>query len=476
MFHITWKIFTYLLEFYVAGVVFVCLLCRMFLRSGTLLRSLANVSVHTCLRFQTAVISVSGACSESVKNLQHRDMFPAHEMVLNQMRHDVLLQDAYKHRVVDKTRPCKEILKGKQGILGQSGPAARQQLKELTQQELIDFVEQLAHMAMSQEKLDTNLMQIVEDECCFQAKNMDTVEMLLVADAFFMMRYSYLCSRYYSAMFREFEHRWMHMTIQKEDVVQLAVCIVTYRKFPLLLVRNIEQFVCSHMDKFSACELSIMCSAFFMTNTSLRSVELMDKLTDAVLSSIPSGELKAYQLGSILKALRHAHFAKISFWENLGNLLSSLPAFQNEFMLTDLSNVAFAYASLKISHSTLFAGLSSHAVKLIENQTAMRLKDVGRLVWSFALLQEPLDEVVQNHLLFILRRDVYLMEQFSEAFVESLLGLAMQKIYPVDLLQRLFSTKLLMQKHGMVDTMLSCTVLFSMFVFYFYCSVLPSAF
>ena len=417
----------------------------MFVRSGMLLRSRASPVLQTCLRLQTASTTVSEKlCDEPAKQLRS----PPHDIVLNQIRHDILFKDTYKHRITSSAKPRKEILKGILNILSQSDPPTRQQLKALPQQELINFIQEIARVAVAEEKLDTDLMQLVEDECCFRAKNMDSVQLLLVADAFFVMRYWYQTSCYYSAMFREFERRWMHMTIQKEDVVQLATCIVMCRRFPLLLVRKIEQFLCSNMDKFSASELSVICSAFFMSNTSFRNVELMDKLADAVLHSVPSGELKAYQLGNILKALRHAHFAKLSFCDSLGNLLSNSPALWAEFTLLDLANVAFAYASLRVSHPALFAGISSHAVKLIQNRASMRLKDIGRLVWSFALLREPLDNIVQNQLLFILRRDIDLMEEFSESFIEALLGLAMRKKYPVSLLQRLFLTKFLTQKHG----------------------------
>jgi len=427
------------------------LFCSMFLRSGMSVRLLPSHVLQTCLRLQANCITVAEKHhAESAKNLQSQGVFRSHGVVLNQIRRDVLLKDTYKHRVVDIEKPCKEVLKGIVSTSQQSDPPTKQQLRALTQQELIDLIVELAHVALSQEKVDADLVQLVEDECCFRAKNMDSAELLLVADAYLVMHYWHQSSRYYSAMFREFEHRWMHMTIQKEDVVQLATCIVTCRKFPLFLVRNIEQFLCSNMDKFSAGELSVICSAFFMTNTSFGNIELMDKLANAVLLSVPSGELKAYQLGSILKALRHAHFAKLSFCDRLGNLMSISPFLWREFMLIDLSNVAFAYASLRVSHPTLFARILSRAVNLIEKQAFMRLKDVGRVVWSFALLCEPLDEVVQNQLVFILRRDIHLMEQFSESFVEALLGLAMLKIYPVDLLQQLFSAKSVTQKHGMM--------------------------
>ena len=147
--------------------------------------------------------------TESVNNWQHKDVFPAHEVVMKRIRHDILLKDSYKHRVVDKTGPCKAMQKSKLKILSQSNLLAKQQLKALTQQELIDFIEELAYVALSQQKVDSDLLKIVEDECCLRAKSMDSAEMLLVADAFFLMRYQRHCSRYYSAMFHEFEHRWI---------------------------------------------------------------------------------------------------------------------------------------------------------------------------------------------------------------------------------------------------------------------------
>jgi len=421
-------------------------------KGGFLFRFLVLRSIPTCHRcLQTASVDVYGKLrTKSVLKNSHREnVFPVQEAVLNQIRHDILLQETYNGRVVDETNFYDKLSEDKLNILSQPVSLVKQHVNNVTQQELINFVKALAHMKLSRMKLVTNssVLQVIEDECCSRASNMDSAEMLLVADAFFTLRYR--CSHYFSAMFREFEHRWTSLSMLKEDVVQLAMCIVMSRKFPLLLVRNFEKFLSSRMEDFSACELSVICSAFFVTNTSLTDVDMMDKLANAVLRCIPNGELTVYQLGSILKALRHAHFTKPSFYDNLGNLVSNSPSLLNEAKLADLSNVVFTYASLRISHPVLFARILSNAVTLVQDRMHMRVKDVGRLVWSFAMLQEPLNEIVQTQLLFLLRRDIHLMEEFSEAFVESLLSLAMQKMYPFDLLRRLFLTTLPKQKHGM---------------------------
>jgi len=423
----------------------------MFMRSVSLFRLFARrtvLSCHQCVQTATVIASGEPRIATSVKNSQRQSIFPVPEPILTQIRCDILLKDAYSGRVVDKVTTNEELWKGKRNIPDLCASSAKQQLEVLSQQELVDFIQELANAALSRELLctDMNVLHILEKEFCSRAKSLDGASLLLVADAFFVMRHR--CSRYFSAMFREFEHRWTSLVIQKEDVVQLAMCIITSRKFPLLLVGNIEKFLNANVDKFSAGELSMICFAFFITNTSFGNVDVMEKLANAVLDGLPSGTLKPYQLSNVLKALRHAQFSKLSFYDSLGNALSQSTAFHRESSLTDLCNVAFTYASLRISSAALFAGISSNAVRLIRDRTQMRLKDVGRLVWSFALLQEPLDEAVQKQLVFMLRRDAQLMQQFSEAFTEALSGLAMKEIYLVTLLQRLLSTKF--PKHGVV--------------------------
>jgi len=445
------------LSAYVICIVFVCF-CRMFVRSGMFFRLLAKCNVKTfqhCVQASTVVASGKSRIEPS-NNIQRRAAFPVPETVLTQIRRDVLLKAAYQGRVVNKENNCDELLQSEENISDLCVVSMKQRLKVLKQQELIDFIQMLAHATLSDASLntDTSILEILEDECCLRAKNWDSAILLLVADAFFVMRYR--CSHYFSAIFREFEHRWTSMAIGKEDVVQLAMCIVTGRKFPLLLIGNIEKYLNSNMHEFSAGELSVVCSAFFITNTSLGNIEVMEKLSNAVLRDLLSGTLKVYQLCSILKALRHAHFSKLSFYDSLGSSLSRLSKLQHESMLGDLSNIAFTYASLRIASPKLFAGISSNAVMLIQNRTRMRIKDVGRLVWSFALLQEPLDNVVCSQLVFMLRRDVHLMERFSEAFMEALSGLAMMETYPVDLLQKLLCTDFPKQKHGTVDNVVVC--------------------
>jgi len=422
----------------------------------------ARLGIRMCCRYmQTASAAVSGKPrAELLKNSRDRDVFPVHETILNQVRRDVLLKDAYEGRVLDKKKFGRESRNRKLNVSNLSVSSLTPKLQVLTQQELIDFIEDLAHSALSNETFNTdiNILQIVENECCLRAKNWVSASLLLVADAFFVLHYR--SSHYLSAMFREFEHRWTSMAVGKEDVVQLAMCIIMGRKFPRLLIRNIENFVSSSVEEFSAGELSLICFAFFVTNTSFRNVDVMEKLADAVLHSLPSASLKMYQLGSILKALRHAQFSKLSFYDRLGRSLSSSTMLQTESSLRDLSNIAFTYSSLRISSPALFTSISTNAVTLIQNRSRVRVKDVGRLVWSFALLQEPLDRVVQNQLLILLRCDLHLMEQFSQAFVEALLGLAMLQTYPLDLLQRLFSTKFPKDEHGvLIFAVVHCTLL-----------------
>ena len=259
--------------------------CRMLLQSRILFQLSARPNVHTCRRYiQMARAAVSGKPRAGpVKSSQYHDVFPVHEAVLSQIRCDVLVKDTYKGRIVDTKKTCKEPLKGKLNISNESHSSAARQLELLTRQELINFIQDLACSRSSGEKSDTdlNFLQTVESECCSRAKAWDSAALLLVADAFFVMRYR--CSRYLSAMFREFEHRWRSLTIGREDIVQLAMCIVVGRKFPLLLVSNIEKFVDINVSEFSAGELSVICFAFFVTNTSFGNVEVMEKLANAVL-------------------------------------------------------------------------------------------------------------------------------------------------------------------------------------------------
>ena len=427
-----------------------CLFCRNFVRFGFLSRFHAKRSFHSfCHRLQTASISGKSRVN-SVANFRQQ-IFPINETVLTRIRRDVLLTDAYNGRVVDRKRAAYSLPKDVLQFSDLSLPAAKEQLRMLSHPELCDFVTNFALAVSSSEKVDTDsrLLQLVENVCSSASRNFSAAELLLVADALFVMRYR--CTSYFLAMFREFEHRWAAMAISKKDVVQLAMSVITARKFPLSLARNVENFVESRVDEFSAGELSVVCSAFFTTNSSIRNVRMTEKIADSILRSLPANELLVYQLGSILKALRHAHFSKLSFYDRLGDCLSNSSAFFGKCLLNDLSNVAFAYASLRTSHPVLFSEISANAARLIDSQTtSVRIKDVGRLVWSFALLQEPLAETVQSQLLYLLRRDLHLMEQFSEAFIEALLGLAMWKMYPVDVLQRLFTT-FPKHKHGMIS-------------------------
>jgi hypothetical protein len=111
--------------------------------------------------------------------------------------------------------------------------------------------------------------------------------------------------------------------------------------------------------------------------------------------------------------------------------------------------MSFTYSSLKIGNSELFAFIASQIVRRIESKSAgrtIRTKDLARLVWSFALLQEPLHNVVHRTLVKNLQLDLQLAHLYPEVFVEAMVGLVMNQVYPVELLQLLFSSEFLSRK------------------------------
>ena len=271
---------------------------RMIRQSRILFRLSVRSNVHSwCRQVQTAGAVVSGKhFPEPRTNARDRGPFPIHATVLTRIRCDILSKDAYEGRIIGKKMAGRELLKSKLNVSNQSVSSAPQQLKTLTAQEMIDFICELACSILPDKEIDSdvNILEIVENECCSRAKHWDSIALLLVADAFLVM--GYRCSRYLSAMFREFEHRWTSMEVRKEDVVQLATCIIMERKFPKFLVKNIEEFLESNIEEFSASELSVICSAFFVTNTSFGNVEMMEKLANSVLQNLPGGNLTVYQL------------------------------------------------------------------------------------------------------------------------------------------------------------------------------------
>ena len=171
-------------------------------------------------------------------------------------------------------------------------------------------------------------------------------------------------------------------------------------------------------------------------------------------------------LSNILKSMRHVHYSNVSFYDELGRCLPRVKPTEVYATLNDFANIASAYSSLRIVSSEMFTFVGSSVRKLAKDSNLVRrtfrTKDLCRLIWSFGLLCEPLDNAVCEILVDKLQSDTKLAYRYPEVFVESLVALAMNRIYPERLLDVLFSPSFLKVKSSWYITLLLILLLYLM--------------
>lgn len=318
-------------------------------------------------------------------------------------------------------------------------------LSNSTVEELVSFVADVVNLPES--KFEYKLRNDLETECIRRIPDFDQKAMLYVADVFFVMNMT--SNRYLKAVFQEFERRWNTLSITKEDILQLLFFLSILRTSSLFLMHKVEEFISEHASQFSINEIGLVCHTFFVTNTAFRNFRTLENVSGLVLNNVDKETFRVGLLVSIMKTMRHAQFPGVRFYKDLGTVLCQKRKLQDA-TLSDLATLSFTYSSLRMVHR----GLSDYVNALTKSKISseklnyVRMKDLGRLFWSSMMMCADIPRDMLEKLLYIMRLDSQLPFRYPEAFVEGLVALAVNRIYPDDLLDIVFSPKYLAFKSG----------------------------
>ena len=323
-------------------------------------------------------------------------------------------------------------------------------LSNLSDDELRSFACKLSNRRPS--SISRSLKERLENECCSRANRFDSVSLLFFADVFSRLHLDSV--RYMSCVYRILYNHWDQLALEKEDVLLLTYFMVTFRTLTpqINFMHRIEHYVQTNMNKFSLNELSLICLAFFSTNTSFREHTTLENLSVKVLEDIHKTDLNLMHLCNILKVLRHARFTKLSFYEQLADpIILALSKSKQKANFMELNHIATTYSALKIYHQKLFDTIKQQAVDILANKETryiFRMKDLTRLVWALSTFANHVPKPILDKLVETMNNDKRMLTLYSESFTEALLSLAMNRVYPDNLLTFFFSPEFLKLKSG----------------------------
>ena len=289
----------------------------------------------------------------------------------------------------------------------------------------------------------TPLLELLEDECCRRINTLDLRTMLLLADNFYVLKHSQ--TKYMRTLLQSIDLHWNSLEVTPQGIVQLLFYIGTYRNAPIELMERIENFLVDNILDMTGCQVGLICHAFFSSNMSLRSYPLMNKMADIVLTDLP--RMKSYLVANVLKVFRHANFSNSAFYEKLGDA----DILRKESYVSTIIHFVTTYSAMRFVHDGLYESAAqklSQCLRNNQNHAPIRMKDFTKFLWAYATLQRPVPETILEAAVECARRDRSLWRKYPETFIECLVSLVMNGVYPEDLINYALSRHFLRLKQG----------------------------
>ncbi|GFO46301.1 fast kinase domain-containing protein 5 [Plakobranchus ocellatus] len=213
----------------------------------------------------------------------------------------------------------------------------------------------------------------------------------------------------------------------------------THTSAPLLLI-ELERKIEECLSEFNMDELAYICHMLFYGQHRLRSMTLVDEIGKKLLIELNS--LTPENLPMLMKAFRYSNFIKVSFYKQLGNCLVSSNYMSNFSTANQIMHFAFAYASVRITHHSLFKQLLE---RLEDLKQPPRLKDLSKIIWACGTLftvEEDHLEIIRN-IVKAVRKNINNDQvlRYPDNLMDFFVGLAYLNIYPLDLIEMFLGHK-----------------------------------
>lgn len=306
-------------------------------------------------------------------------------------------------------------------------------IQSMSKDSLVGFITYLATVENSTE-IYSKQWYVAEQQLAYRINQIDERTLLYMADT--MYTSDYRPSRFLHSLSHCWAIKWDQLDLSPSDIVHLLFYLGVNRSSPIELMAMCEIYIEKNIDKFSGPQLSVICYSFFNSNTAFRSFATIASIADATLKELPS--ISVNMLTNILKALRHASFKNVAFFETIGDALCQENLKQEKYLST-LTHLVYPFASVGIQHKDLFSHVMSAACQIVESGK-YRSKDLIKIIWSYTTLQQPVSPSLAVALISDLRSNPSLAT-YREVFVEGVVSLVMAGNRPMDLISRVLANE-----------------------------------
>lgn len=258
---------------------------------------------------------------------------------------------------------------------------------------------------------------------------------------------------YNEAMMDFMTEMWEILELTPSQLTRLAFHMVSQGGASPDFVLGLEQRFLELIHDLTLNEVAIICHSFFNCQYRIKSLKLLDKISDKLLKDLES--LNFWYFAIFMKTFRFSNFLKVSFYHRLGDLLIEKDFLKKFNSLPQIMHITYTYASLRITHSRLFSYILRTCIE--SPGFKFRMKDVSKLVWSCGtlLVNEPHDLERICQIVSIAKDNLSPHEEteFPDNLVDLCIGLCYLNVYDDFFLNKIYSPECipsLMRKYSVL--------------------------
>ncbi|XP_072262751.1 FAST kinase domain-containing protein 5, mitochondrial [Pyxicephalus adspersus] len=279
-----------------------------------------------------------------------------------------------------------------------------------------------------------SMLQEYEKEFCLRVQHLSTNELLLVADTFRYMGFTF--PKFHDLLCSCMQVRYLDFSLPQ--VIQLIYIVGEMRHAPQELLEKIDALILRYLTSINLEEIGTVCLGFFKTGNGL-SRHLMQRIGDDIVKNVE--QISDYALVNVLKMFRFTRVDHIPFLRTVGeDACKRIP----NMNALGIMHIVLTFSSMHFLSENL---MKTVALAMPNRVSYCRSKDIAKFLWSFGVLQykPPNANVFYSAFINQIHERLKEFERYPEHFLTCLMGLAFCEQFPFDLIDIALSEKFLKQ-------------------------------
>lgn len=365
------------------------------------------------------------------------------------LRNAVFFGPEFQRTIFKLEYPLPELSIGNEtlkNVFGLESKRLEAALDAMSDQELYALVERLAVSGIH-DQFHPRTRTVLSEVCISMLPRFALEEQLRLTD----ILYNIECiSDDYMVMFYQYlVTNWKNLPLGNSHILQILFYTGVYRSAPAILLEKIEAYLAERGHELNGQQIGLVCHSFFACNRAIYNYKILHMISKVTLRDIKDMTLQ--NICNVLKVMRQADFNHSGFYSEMATGLCDSQLIETTKSLPALSNIASAYSAARNNQPALFAAIANRFCQLVSRSDEARIpriKDLGRLLWSYQSLQQSAPDVLLDELERQADFSTELLRDYPEAYTQSVLALSMVNRFPFKAINSIFSPRSMDQRRS----------------------------